>query len=266
VRVGRREKRTTDAALTAVERFWRNRGFARARHRLLRLGRSVPLVTRAHARVIRLSGGRMRRSFVFAGGLPVLVLTTIGRRTGQRRSTPLGYLRYGDGYAVLAANAGSDRVPAWWLNLQAEPQGEILVGRARSTVLARRANAAEDRALWQEFARLNPGYDEYRTLTDRPIPVVILERSEAGRPAPSRPPARPVGTPTGPACPSLPDPSSYRAASIRSAHQVASAERICGRIISSIALARPVPSASLSCEQSVLSPAPQSNVPSMNVP
>lgn len=133
------------------------------------------MVTRAHARLITLSGGRMRRSFVFAGGLPVLVLTTVGRRTGQHRSTPLGYLRYGDSYAVLAANAGSDRVPAWWLNLQTHPRGEVLVERVRRQVVARSADPAEDRALWQEFARLNPGYDEYRRLTDRRIPVVILE-------------------------------------------------------------------------------------------
>jgi deazaflavin-dependent oxidoreductase (nitroreductase family) len=173
--VSRPEPPTTDGALTAVERFWRNRAFARTRHRLLRLRRSVPLLTRAHARLIRWTGGRMQRSFVFAGGLPVLVLTTVGRRTGQRRSTPLGYLRHGDGYAVLAANAGSDRAPAWWLNLQTDPHGEILVSRTRRAVTARAAEAAEEVALWQEFARLNPGYDEYRRLTDRRIPVVILE-------------------------------------------------------------------------------------------
>jgi F420H(2)-dependent quinone reductase len=163
-------------ALRPSERFWRNRRFARARHRLLWLRRSSPVLTRAHARLIRWSGGRIRRSFVFTGGMPLLVLTTVGRRSGERRSTPLAYLSFGDGYAVIASNAGSDRVPAWWLNLQAAPEAEVLVDRTRYVVRARRATATEDDFVWAEFARLNPGFVEYRSLTARRIPVVILER------------------------------------------------------------------------------------------
>jgi deazaflavin-dependent oxidoreductase (nitroreductase family) len=107
--------------------------------------------------------------------MPVLVLTTIGRKSGKRRSTPLGYLPFGDGYAVIASNAGSDRVPAWWLNLQANPEASVLAERKRSVVRARRATGTEDDMVWGEFARLNPGFDEYRTLTERRIPVIILE-------------------------------------------------------------------------------------------
>ncbi|MCA1842703.1 MAG: nitroreductase family deazaflavin-dependent oxidoreductase, partial [Actinobacteria bacterium] len=161
--------------LTAAERFWRNRRFAQVRHRLLWLRRTAPLLTRAHARLIRWSGGRIQRSFLFTGGMPILVLTTVGRRTGQRRPTPVGYLKHGHSFAVLASNAGSDRVPAWWLNLEAEPTAEVLAGRKRHAVRARAADSAEEVALWNEFARLNPGFDEYRRLTDRRIPVVILE-------------------------------------------------------------------------------------------
>ena len=163
-------------SLRPSERLWRNRRFARARHRLLWLRRSSPLVTRAHARLIRWSGGRIRRSFVFTGGMPLLVLTTVGRKSGKRRSTPVGCLRFGDGYAVIASNAGSGRVPAWWLNLQAEPEADVLVDRTHHAVRARRATATEDDLVWAEFARLNPGFDEYRSLTNRRIPVVILER------------------------------------------------------------------------------------------
>jgi deazaflavin-dependent oxidoreductase (nitroreductase family) len=166
-------------SLRPSQRFWRNRRLARARHRLLWLRRSSPLLTRAHARLIRWTGGRVRRSFVFTGGMPVLVLTTVGRRSGKRRSTPLGYLAWGNGYAVIASNAGSDRVPAWWLNLQADPQAEVLADRTRHSVRARRADATEDDLVWTEFARLNPGFDEYRKLTERRIPVVILEKNLA---------------------------------------------------------------------------------------
>lgn len=165
------------SSLRTGERFWRNRRFARARHRLLWLRRSSPLATRAHARLISWTGGRIRRSFVFTGGMPLLVLTTVGRKSGKRRSTPVAYLTFGHGYAVIASNAGSDRVPAWWLNLQADPEAEVLANRARHTVRARRATAGEDDLVWAEFARLNPGFDEYRNLTERRIPVVILERS-----------------------------------------------------------------------------------------
>lgn len=166
----------TRYALRPSQRFWRNRRLARFRHRLLWLRRSSPLLTRAHARLIRWTGGRIRRSFVFTGGMPLLVLTTVGRKSGKRRSTPLGYLRLGNGYAVIASNAGSDRVPAWWLNLQADPVAQVLADRTPHTVRARRATDAEDDMIWAEFARLNPGFDEYRSLTERRIPVVILEK------------------------------------------------------------------------------------------
>jgi F420H(2)-dependent quinone reductase len=166
--------------LSPLDRFWRNRLFARIRHHLTWMRRSSPLLTRAHATAIHLSGGRIRRSFVFTGGMPILVLTTVGRKSGQRRSTPVGYLRYGDGYAVLASNAGSDRSPAWWLNLQAHPRAEVLADRARFAVTARRADPREEATLWQEFAARNPGFDEYRNLTERPIPVVVLEPNGPG--------------------------------------------------------------------------------------
>jgi F420H(2)-dependent quinone reductase len=161
--------------LSPVQRFWRSRRFARTRHRLLWLRRTSPRLTRAHAKLIRLSGGRIRRSFLFTGGLPLLVITTVGRKTGQKRSTPLGYVRHAQAFAVIASNAGSNRVPAWWLNLQTDPHAEILVNRTCHDVIARPATPTEDDILWAQFARLNPGYDEYRQLTERRIPVIILE-------------------------------------------------------------------------------------------
>jgi deazaflavin-dependent oxidoreductase (nitroreductase family) len=167
--------------LGPVQRFWRSRRLARIRHHLLWLRRTSPLLTRAHAKLIALSGGRIQRSFLFTGGLPLLVVTTVGRRTGGRRSTPLGYIRSGDAFAVIASNAGSDRVPAWWLNLQADPHAEILVERTHHHVVARPATPTEDNDVWEEFARLNPGYDEYRNLTDRRIPVVLLEPAPSAR-------------------------------------------------------------------------------------
>jgi F420H(2)-dependent quinone reductase len=171
----RAESEVAIIELCTVERFWRNRLFARIRHQLSWFRRSSAILTRAHARLIRWTGGRIGRSFVFTGGMPILVLTTVGRKTGKRRSTPLAFLRWDDAFAVMASNAGSDRLPAWWLNLQAEPTAEILAERTRYTVMARRADPQENEAVWNTIAGLNPGFDEYRRLTDRQIPVVLLE-------------------------------------------------------------------------------------------
>ena len=159
----------------SLDRFWRNRVFARIRHAGARARRGSALLTRAHAAAIRASGGRIRRSFLFTGGMPVLVLTTTGRKSGKRRSTPVGYIEHGGGWAVLASNAGSDRPPAWLLNIRANPQAEALVDGTARAVIAREADPQEDAQLWSEFARLNPGFDEYRRLTERQIPVVLLE-------------------------------------------------------------------------------------------
>lgn len=115
------------------------------------------------------------RSHHPTGGMPILVLTTTGRKSGKVRSTPVGYLRHGDALAVLASNAGSDHTPAWWLNLVADPRAEVLVEGERRAVRARRADDGEEVALWAIFARLNPGFDEYRRLTERRIPVILLE-------------------------------------------------------------------------------------------
>lgn len=158
-----------------VARFWRSRTFARIRHTLGWLRRITIMTTRAHAKLIQLSGGRIRRSFLFTGGMPILVLTTTGRKSGEPRSTPVGFLPFGDDFAIIASNAGNDHTPAWWLNLQANPMAEVFVDRRRRAVRARRATEAEDESLWSTFSKLNPGFGEYRNLTERRIPVVVLE-------------------------------------------------------------------------------------------
>ena len=161
--------------MTRFKRFWRGRFLARVRHRLISLKRFSSVTTRTHAALIRGSGGRIRRSFVFTGGMPILVLTTTGRRSGKTRSTPLAYTTCGDAFVVIASNAGSEHTPGWWLNLQEQPKAEVLVDRVRYAVTARQASPTEDAAQWKLIADLNPGFDEYRRLTTRKIPVVILE-------------------------------------------------------------------------------------------
>ena len=125
-----------------------------------------------HRLVYRASGGRI-------GGrlwdLPVVLLTTTGRQSGKQRTVPLCSLRDGDDIVVIASYGGLDRPPAWWLNLEANPQAELLSGRVRRTVTARKADPDERARLWAEVTRRAPGYLEYERRTTREIPVVILQ-------------------------------------------------------------------------------------------
>jgi deazaflavin-dependent oxidoreductase (nitroreductase family) len=105
-----------------------------------------------------------------------LHLRTTGRRTGATRRTPLYYVEDGDELAVVTSNAGRDREPAWWLNLQAEPDAVVEIGKEERTVRARKATATEQRRLWPQFVAGLRNYAAYQQKTDRPIVVVMLER------------------------------------------------------------------------------------------
>jgi deazaflavin-dependent oxidoreductase (nitroreductase family) len=128
--------------------------------------------SRAHARLLELSGGRLGKRFM---GADVLVLRTVGRRSGKRRQSPMFYLPHRGGYAVVASNAASKRVPAWWLNLQAQPEVEATVGNGWRAVRAREATAEERDELWPSFVEMYRGYDHYKEIASREMPVVVLE-------------------------------------------------------------------------------------------
>jgi deazaflavin-dependent oxidoreductase (nitroreductase family) len=125
-----------------------------------------------HKRVYRLTGGRVGGRI---GKLPVLLLTTIGRKSGRPRTQPLAYTRVGDGYAVIASKGGAAQHPLWYLNLRANPLAEVTVGRDTRKVRARDAEGEERERLWRALADLYPGYDRYAQKTSRRIPVVVLE-------------------------------------------------------------------------------------------
>jgi deazaflavin-dependent oxidoreductase (nitroreductase family) len=85
------------------------------------------------------------------------------------------YIRDAENYAVVASNAGSSRTPAWWLNLQANPEAEAQVGGVTKQVRARAASQDETATLWPRFVEMYAGYDHYRSIATRTMPVVILE-------------------------------------------------------------------------------------------
>jgi deazaflavin-dependent oxidoreductase (nitroreductase family) len=109
-------------------------------------------------------------------GVPVLILTTTGRRSGLSRSTPLIYGEDDGRYLVVASKGGADDPPAWFLNLQANPEVGVQVRADKFTARARIASAEEKPALWQQMAGIWPDYDNYQRKTARDIPVVVLER------------------------------------------------------------------------------------------
>ena len=108
-------------------------------------------------------------------GTQTLLLTTTGRRSGEERVHPLIYGRHGDDYLVVASKGGSPTHPAWYLNLDANPDVEVQVKGERFRARARTATAEEKRELWPIMTREWPAYDEYQRRTARDIPVVVLE-------------------------------------------------------------------------------------------
>jgi F420H(2)-dependent quinone reductase len=128
--------------------------------------------SRAHAWLVRRSGGRLAGR---ALGAEILVLRTTGRHSGQLRDAPMFFLDHGNGFAVVASNAASKRTPAWWLNLRDHSEAEALVRGRSHPVRARPAGEQEVADLWPRFVKLYSGYDYYKSIATRELPVVILE-------------------------------------------------------------------------------------------
>ena len=110
-------------------------------------------------------------------GSQVLILTTKGRRSGEERKTPLIYQPHGEDYLVVASKAGADTPPAWYLNLEADPDVEVQVKADRFSARARTASPEEKPEMWKKMTETWSDYDEYQKKTDREIPVVVLERA-----------------------------------------------------------------------------------------
>jgi deazaflavin-dependent oxidoreductase (nitroreductase family) len=113
-------------------------------------------------------------------GVFTLLLTTTGRKSGEQRSSVAAYLRHGDAYSIVASNAGSNRPPAWWLNLQADPHAQVTLRGERFAVVAEQVGDQEHAAVWARFVAAWPGFADYQAGVRRRIAVVRLRRSEVG--------------------------------------------------------------------------------------
>ncbi len=126
-----------------------------------------------HRTVLMLSFGHIGWD---AGGMPVLELTTTGRKSGEARSVMLtSPVQEGDTIVIVASRGGDDRHPAWYLNLQANPSVQVKwKGAAKKPYTARTASAVERPALWGKVIAGHKNYAGYQTKTEREIPLVLL--------------------------------------------------------------------------------------------
>jgi deazaflavin-dependent oxidoreductase (nitroreductase family) len=120
-------------------------------------------------------GGKWRIGATFPRGIPVLLLTTIGRKTGVRRTAPLVYIEDGGRIVVAGSQGGLPKHPQWYLNLASNPEVEVQIGSSVRTMRARDATPSEREHLWPKLVAHNADFADYQAWTDRVIPVIILE-------------------------------------------------------------------------------------------
>jgi len=125
-----------------------------------------------NAHIYRLTRGRFWNK---VGTAPVLLLTAIGRRSGEPRTVPVVYLADGERKIVIGSNAGHVRTPAWSHNLQANPDAEVQIRGKRQLVRARVAAGEEREQLWHRVNEMYEGFDSYDANVDRDIAVFVLE-------------------------------------------------------------------------------------------
>ena len=134
-----------------------------------------------HLRIYRESGGDEGHLFdsSVGGGVGLvtsLLLTAVGRRSGEKRTSSLFYGTAGEAYVVIGSKGGADTQPAWYLNLLANPVAEVQVARDHFPVRARVATGKEREQLWEQMVQVYLPYREYQKKTRREISVVVLEK------------------------------------------------------------------------------------------
>ncbi|HYZ05108.1 MAG TPA: nitroreductase family deazaflavin-dependent oxidoreductase [Rubrobacter sp.] len=138
---------------------------------------ALKLGSGAHAGVYRATGGKL---FGRMGKSPILLLNTVGRKTGRKRTTPLLYVMDGEDFVIIASKGGAATHPAWYLNLRANPDATVEIGDREVQVEAGVADPEEKARLWQKMVEMYPTYDDYQRKTEREIPLLVLRPVERG--------------------------------------------------------------------------------------
>jgi deazaflavin-dependent oxidoreductase (nitroreductase family) len=141
--------------------------------------RIIKLMSHLHTRLYRITGGRLGKNWRIGSAVrqpvPVCLLTTTGRKSGQPRTVPLVFMRDGANIVVVASKGGLPDNPQWLGNVKAQPAVEIEIGKKRSSRRARVATKEERTDLWPRLVEMYEDFASYQTWTDREIPVVICE-------------------------------------------------------------------------------------------
>jgi deazaflavin-dependent oxidoreductase (nitroreductase family) len=131
----------------------------------------------AHAGVYRATGGKL---FGRMGKSPILLLNTVGRKSGKKRTSPLLYVMDGEDFVIIASKGGASAHPAWYLNLRANPEATVEIGDREVQVEAEEADPEDKTRLWQKMVEMYPAYDAYQEKTEREIPLLVLRPVERG--------------------------------------------------------------------------------------
>lgn len=132
---------------------------------------------REQVELIESSGGTQGTTM---RGMPVILLTTRGAKSGKIRKTPLMRVEHDGDYAVVASLGGAPKHPVWYHNVQADPEVELRDGTTRQDMTAREVTGEEKALWWDRAVEAFPDYADYQTKTDREIPVFVLSPSGKG--------------------------------------------------------------------------------------
>src|SRR5215469_12844854 len=133
----------------------------------------IHVMSGLHLFVYRLSRGVLTSRMTLRGG-GMLLLTTIGNKSGKERTVPLLYIRDASDIAIIASYGGLDQYPAWWWNLKANPEAHVQIREKTMKVRAEQADSATRSRLWPVFNKVYGGYKDYQERTTREIPIVLL--------------------------------------------------------------------------------------------
>ena len=133
----------------------------------------IKWMSRINTLAYKVSGGRVGGTFL--KGAPVALLTTIGRKSGEPRVSPLLFLRDGDRVVLVASQGGRTNNPMWYLNLKANPKVTVQIKKEVLALTARDATEAERAQYWPELVAMYSSFEDYQSWTDRIIPIVICD-------------------------------------------------------------------------------------------
>lgn len=136
-------------------------------------GTDITLVGPDHVKAYQETNGET--GYIW-NGVTTLLFTTIGRKSGEPRTNAIIFTQVGDKYVIMASMGGSPKHPAWYLNIQENPEIDVQIKGDKFRARARTAQSPEREELWAEAIKDWPNFDVYQSRTDRLIPVVVIER------------------------------------------------------------------------------------------